>query len=448
MQFHSRPVPEHDDVPPADDGQLESLLKHRGPAGSDASAAYVVSVGPPGPAIQREARLAEILGLAEANGHTVAGHEQVVLTRPHPRTLLGPGTAAAVADRARDAGATLLVLDAPLSPSQTRNLEDLTGLSVSDREVVILGVFLRHASSRAARIQVQIAQLEYLRPRIRGLGLDMDQQSGAGTYGRGAGETASELLARQLDTRLVRLRRAFAKVERSDAQRRRRRDQASRLALVGYTNAGKTSLMNALSGSDLSARSRPFETLDTTTRALTRHGGGVLIADTVGFIRDLPHRLLASFSTTLAEAREADLLVVVVDLSDLEWPMHLQTTIEQLEAIGAGEVPRFVVFNKADAVDTVPELDPGGPFAVVSAHDEAAMDGLRTRLIEAARAACLVTETLWVPWAAEAVSKALYGTCRVLSSEADQDGLRLTFQGTPAAVARVLQLGEEAGCRR
>ena len=321
-------------------------------------------------------------------------------------------------------------------------------MSVSDREVVILGVFLRHASSRAARIQVQIAQLEYLRPRIRGLGLDMDQQAGGGNYGRGAGETASELLARQIDDRLVRLRRAFAKVERSEAQRRKRRSQASRLALVGYTNAGKTSLMNALSGSTLSARSRPFETLDTTTRALTRHGGEVLIADTVGFIRDLPARLLASFSTTLAEAREADLLVVVVDLSDPEWPMHLQTTTEQLDAIEAGDLPRFVVFNKADAVSQVPELDPGVPFAVVSAHDSAAVDALRNRLIEAVRSEKLVTETVWVPWAAEAVSKALYGTCRVLESEADDAGLQVTFQGTPAAVARVLQLAEEAGCHR
>ena len=126
MQFHSRPVPEHDDVPLADDGQLESLLTRHDPANAEASAAYVVSVGPPGPPIQRQARLAEILGLAQANGHVVAGYESLVLARPHPRTHLGPGTAAEVAERAREAGATLLVFDAPLSPSQTRNLEDLT----------------------------------------------------------------------------------------------------------------------------------------------------------------------------------------------------------------------------------------------------------------------------------------------------------------------------------
>lgn len=448
MQFHSLPVPEHDEVPLADDGQLESLLDKREVPDHADSLAYVVSVGPPATEIQREARLAEILGLAEANGHAVVGHEMLVLARPHARTHLGPGIAAEVAERARAVGATLLVLDAPLSPSQTRNLEDLTGLAVSDREVVILGVFLRHASSRAARIQVQIAQLEYLRPRIRGLGLDMDQQAGGGNYGRGAGETASELLARQIDDRLVRLKRAFAKVERSEAQRRKHRHGTSRIALVGYTNAGKTSLMNALSGSELSARSRPFETLDTTTRALTRHGGEVLIADTVGFIRDLPPRLLASFSTTLAEAREADLLALVVDLSDPEWPMHLETTTAQLDAIGAGELPRFVVFNKADRVETRPELEVEGPHAVVSAHDATSVDALRERLVAAAREEKLVTETLWVPWAAQRVSQALYASCRVLDTQADDDGLTLTFQGPPAAVARVLQLGEEAGCRR
>ena len=448
MQFRSRPVPEHGEGPLADDGQLESLLSQSELPSDEASAAYVVSVGPPASEVQAQARLAEILGLAEANGHAVIGHERLTLPRPHPRTHLGPGTATDVAERARALGATLLILDAPLSPSQTRNLEDLTGLSVSDREVVILGVFLRHASSRAARIQVQIAQLEYLRPRIRGLGLDMDQQSGAGNYGRGAGETASELLARQIDERLVQLRRSFAKVERSEAQRRKHRQGASRVALVGYTNAGKTSLMNALSGSTLSARARPFETLDTTTRALTRHGGEVLLADTVGFIRDLPPRLVASFSTTLAEAREADLLVVVVDLSDPEWPMHLETTAKQLDAIGAGELPRFVVFNKADAVRELPNLDPGYPFAVVSAHDAEAMEALRERLIQTVQAETQATATLWVPWAATAVSNALYATCRVLESHVDEDGTTLTFQGPPAAVARVLRLGEEAGCQR
>ncbi|MEN0063837.1 MAG: GTPase HflX [Myxococcota bacterium] len=451
MRFRSDPVPEHGDVSVPEDGQIEALLSEAPPElEPDAPAAtYVVSLGDWTSDVQRDAQLAEILGLVEANGHPIVGHESRVLKNPHRRTHVGPGVARALADRARAAGASLLVLDAPLSPSQTRNLEDIAGLSVSDREIVILGVFHRHARSKAARIQVEIARLQYLRPRIRGLGLDMDQQAGGGLYGRGAGETASELLARQIDDRLVRLRRAFSKLERAGAEHRKRREDTLRIALVGYTNAGKTSLMNALSGSELATRSRPFETLDTTTRCLTRHGGEVLLTDTVGFIRDLPKRLLASFSTTLSEAQEADLLAIVVDLSDPEWPLHLKTTEAQLDALGADGIARFTIFNKRDQVDVLPELDEGtvGPYRVVSSHDATDTDALRDALIETVRGARLVNATLHVPYAAAEVSTLIYSACRVVDSDADDEGMILTFQGSPGAVARVMARGEEAGCR-
>ena len=448
MQFRSDPVPEHDEAPRLPDEDLDSQIPQFAP--NTPAPSYVLSVGAWTSEVHRDAQMGEILGLVEALEHPVVGCESRFLKRPHPKTHIGTGVAREIADRARAAGATLLVLDAPLSPSQTRNLEDVTGLTVSDREIVILGVFQRHARTRAARIQVEIARLEYLRPRIRGLGLDMDQQAGGGMYGRGAGETASELLARQLDDRLVRLRRSFEKIERATAGRLAQRDQALRVALVGYTNAGKTSLMNALSGSELATRSRPFETLDTTTRALTRHGGEVLLTDTVGFIRDLPDRLRASFSTTLAEAREADLLVTVVDLSDPEWPLHLSVTQEQLEELGAHDVPQFIVFNKRDlAVSPIPNLDEaahGRPYRVVSSRDSADTAALREALIETVRADRLVTQTLRVPYQASEVTSLIYASSRVLDTQAFEDGLELTFQGSPAAVARVLAKAKEAGC--
>ena len=277
MQFTSTPVELHPDVQLPDDGRLEAITTRWTPSDGEA-ACFVVSAGP---SLDRAPQLAEITGLTEAHGSRVVGTAILRLDRPHPKTWFGAGQCERLAASAREVGATMLVVDAQLSPSQTRNLEDATGLHVADREVIILGVFLRNARSKRSRIQVEIAQLEFLRPRIRGLGLDMDQQAGGVMNGKGAGETASELLARQLDGRLVQLRRQAERLDRSATLRRQRSEGVPRIALVGYTNAGKTSLMNALTGSELSARARPFETLDTTTRALTRHGGDVLV-DGVG----------------------------------------------------------------------------------------------------------------------------------------------------------------------
>ncbi|MEO0605927.1 MAG: GTPase HflX, partial [Myxococcota bacterium] len=173
---------------------------------------------------------------------------------------------------------------------------------------------------------------------------------------------------------------------------------------------------------------------------------------TVGFIRDLPSRLLASFSTTLAEAREADLLALTVDLSDPEWPMHLRTTEAQLDAIGASELPRFLVFNKRDLVEgPLPDLDAAAEdraYRVVSSLDASDVDDLRDALVEAVRTAQQVTVVLHVPYAASEVSSMIYASCRVLDTEADDDGLVLSFQGSPAHVARILARAEEAGCQR
>lgn len=448
MKFHSEPLEGHGEVPLADDGRLEAVVERFTPTTPrDGVHAYVLSVGVWRSPIHREAQLAEILGLVDAHGDQVVGYESLALPKPNPRTLLGSGTCDAVAARAREHGATLLVVDAQLSPSQTRNLEEATGLAVSDREIVILGVFQKHARSRSARIQIEIARLQYLRPRIRGLGLDMDQQAG-GIGGRGAGETASELLARQLDDRLVKLERAARKLESAGALRRQGREGAERIALVGYTNAGKTSLMNALTGAELSARSRPFETLDTTSRALTRDGGDVLIGDTVGFIRDLPPRLLASFATTLAEAREASLLAVVVDVSDPEWPLHLQTTEVQLEAIGAGELPRVLVFNKADRGPAQPEAieaaAAGRPFQVLSSFDSEAVDRLRALLIGQARRDHVRT-TVVVPWAAGALTAEIHRSAVVLDTRSTDAGLQLTFEGSEAVVGRMRARVERFG---
>jgi GTP-binding protein HflX len=270
----------------------------------------------------------------------------------------------------------------------------------------------------------------------------MDQQVGGTTGGRGPGETASELLARKLDHRLEELKKAAKKLESSARTQRQQRDSCKRLVLVGYTNAGKTSLMNALSASELSARDRPFETLDTTSRCLTRHGGEVVLSDTVGFIRRLPDRLLASFESTLAEIVEASLLVVVVDASDYERELQLQTTLHLIERMGAKDVPRFYVFNKLDRLAAPPDREElarwsgGQPWVVLSSHDAVAVSELQQALIRAARRDEEAL-TLFVPYAASEVLGLIYGQCRVLSSEASEGGLSLRVQGPAAVMAKL-----------
>ncbi|MBX3171812.1 MAG: GTPase HflX [Candidatus Eremiobacteraeota bacterium] len=456
MRFYSMPVPEHEEVPLADDGEWERLVnewrtRSHAPQTQpeNGNTVYVLSVGRVSDPLIRQAQLNEITELVRAQGDTVAGHEIRMLTKPHPRTLLGKGTCREVAARARACGATMLVLDAELSPSQMRNLEDLAGMPVCDREGVILNVFLKHASTRRSRVQVEIARLEYLRPRIRGVGIDMDQQMGGVAGSRGPGETASELLARQLDGRLAELKKAQLKFQKSELQQRQGRGHCRRIALVGYTNAGKTSLMNALTAESLSARQRPFETLDTTSRSLSRHGQRVLLSDTVGFIRRLPERLLASFESTLAEIREASLLTLVVDVSDYEWQSHLEITRQMLERLGADSIDRFYVFNKADLLDEVPwallsKASQGHPFRLLSSQDPAAVKEFKEELLSIVRKA-LDTRTLFVPYSAAAIMARIYRDCRVLQSQPTARGLRLNLQ----AETRILkQLKEDLKCSK
>jgi GTPase len=449
IRFSSKAILEHAEVPLADDGHFEELVHswaERQPTqvatGAADSACYVVSVGVERDELVRNAQLSEITALVESQGSRVVGQEICYVSEPNPRTLLGKGTAQDLATRARSAGATMLVLDAELSPSQARNLEDTAGIAICDREAVILNVFLRHAKTRRAKIQVEIAQLEYLRPRIRGVGLDMDQQTGGMTKARGPGETASELLARKLDRRLLELQKALKKLQTSSRTQRQKRADCKTLSLIGYTNAGKTSLMNALTAAELSARDMPFETLDTTSRCLTRHGGEVLLSDTVGFIRRLPERLLASFESTLAEIVEASLLVLVVDVSDHERDLHLATTLEQLAKLGADEIPRFYVFAKADKLEgpadeaELERLSQGHPWALLSARDPQAVAQLQAALLRTVRLA-EQTVTRLVPYTAAAALSLIYANCRVQSSVAADEGLWLSFEGPRAVISQI-----------
>lgn len=437
MKFSSKPVEEHQEVPLADDGLWEEQLQYwteretNRSASPGAHRSYLISVALKGDTIS-DSRRDELVSLVAAQGDVVVGYEKVRLNCPDPRSLLRSGTASAIADRARELGADALIVDAKLSPSQARNLEDATGMSVRDREAVILRVFQKHIRTRKARIQVEIAHLEYLRPRIRGLGLEMDQQAGGIVGMRGAGETASELLARQLDRRLVVLRKAVVGIEQSATETRKRRGNCMRISLLGYTNAGKTTLMNALCGSKFSAADNPFETLDSTCRSLSRYGGEVLLSDTVGFIRDLPEGLFDSFQTTLAEVAESNLLAIVVDLSDPGADMHVQTTEGMLLALGAESISRYYIFSKLDRCSAIPilgdfqRMSRGNPYTVLDCSDTNAIVSLRENLLRTVRVNQPRIQ-LFVPYEATSAMRLVYAKARVITASSEEGGMHFTM---------------------
>jgi GTP-binding protein HflX len=329
----------------------------------------------------------------------------------------------------------VVVVDHEITPSQARNLERATGAEVLDRTGVIIEIFHRHARSREARLEVEIARLQYVAPRLRETGGSKERQRG-----RGAGEAAVELDRRKIRDRVAELREQIAAIQREQSQRRQGRQDQLRVALVGYTNAGKSSLMRALTGSQVLVEDKLFATLDTTVRALqpeTRPR--ILVSDTVGFIKKLPHDLVASFRSTLDEALEASLLLYVVDASDPTHEAQLQVTRDVLHEIGADAAPSLLVFNKSDRLDAARRdaLRRAHPHEVLlSAHDPDDVSALRQRIV-AFFEARMVEEDLVVPYSKQSLLAEIHANARVVSETYDEHGSRLRVRGLPAAIARL-----------
>ena len=339
----------------------------------------------------------------------------------------------------RGLGATrkpeFVIVDHELSPSQIRNLERATGAEVLDRTGVIVEIFHRHANSREAKLQVEMARLKYVAPRLR------ETAGGGGRQqGPGAGESTLDLDRRKIRDRLSELKDQLAALQRDSDQRRSARRDQLRVALVGYTNAGKSSLMRGLTGSQVLVEDKLFATLDTTVRALqpeTRPR--VLVSDTVGFIKQLPHDLVASFRSTLAEALEASLLLFVVDASDPTYEAQLEVSRSVLREIGADVVPSLLVLNKVDRVDPAGRaaLMEKHPDAILlSAHAPGDVRTLRDTIIAFFEAA-MVEDVLAVPYAKQGLIGEVYETTRVLSEDYDEAGRVLKVRGLPGAITRL-----------
>ncbi|MDP2822902.1 MAG: GTPase HflX [Sulfuritalea sp.] len=343
-----------------------------------------------------------------------------------------------------------IFVDHEISPSQARNLEKEVGCEVMDRTMVILEIFHRHATSRAARAQVEIARLGYMAPRLREAaklaGPQGRQRSGTG--GRGAGESHTELDKRKIRDHIAELQKEIAAMDverKTQRSRRQERQGLATVALVGYTNAGKSTLMRALTGSEVLVEDKLFATLDTTVRALQPESRPrVLVSDTVGFIKNLPHGLVASFKSTLEEALEASLLLHVIDASDPGFERQIAVTDKVLAEIGAQDVPRIRIFNKIDNVDIRGDaaaqtereaaLRAHYPDCIVmSARRAGDIALLREAIIEFFREG-LVEAELFLPWSAQQQRGQIFASCEVLEERAEEEGAFLRVRGEREAV--------------
>ena len=381
------------------------------------------------PAGEADELLGELKELVENLRITVVRSTLVNLRAPTPALLLGSGKAKELADQAKADGADVIVFDEHLSPAQQRNWEELAELPVIDREEVILEVFADRAHTREAVLQVALARMEYSLPRLTRAWTHLSRQRGKGSMG-GEGETQLEQ-----DRRLVRDRIAHLKVELAEVvkqrgvQRRRRlRVPIPTTAIVGYTNAGKSSLLNSLTGAHVLAEDKLFATLDPTTRSLVLRGNQkLLVTDTVGFIRRLPHGLVEAFKATLEEVVVADFLIHVIDVTNPNFEQHHATTLGVLAELGAADQTIITVFNKIDAADAAMlrrarQLVPDALF--VSAHTKAGLDTLEERCIELIAHTLGETELL-VPHNRYDVIARLHELGHIREQEHEDGGVRL-----------------------
>ena len=345
-----------------------------------------------------------------------------------------------------------VLIDHEISPSQARNLEKEVGCEVMDRTMVILEIFHRNARSRAARAQVEIARLGYMAPRMREAaklaGPQGRQRSGAG--GRGGGESHTELDRRKIRDRISELQQEIVAMDverKTQRARRQERQGLAVVALVGYTNAGKSTLMRALTGSEVLVANKLFATLDTTVRALYPESvPRVLVSDTVGFIKNLPHGLVASFKSTLEEALDASLLLHAIDASDPGFERQLEVTDEVLEEIGANIVPRIRIFNKIDFVgDAAAQAEREAALqarypdcVVMSARRPDEVAKLRQKIVTFFQQD-LVEAEIFLPWSEQQMRGEIYASCQVLEENSNDNGSLLKIRGEPNVVEKLTQ---------
>jgi GTP-binding protein HflX len=393
--------------------------------------------------------LTELGELLRTAGVAVVGELVQRREHPHPNSYLGPGKLAELAELAARLDANVIACDDELSPRQERTLESELGIAVVDRTEIILDIFARNAGSAEGKLQVELAQLEYNLARMRGLWTHLERLGG-GVGTRGPGESQIETDRRLARDRIAALRRRLRDVHASRAVMRGERERAAlpEIALAGYTNAGKSTLLGALTGADVAAADRLFQTLDPTTRALEINGRTYLLSDTVGFIRKLPHQLIDAFAATLEETRRAALILHVVDAGapEDERAAMMRAVEDVLEEIGAGERPRLLVLNKADLLDErdrVPIANSHRDAVLVSGVSGEGLEELRERIDELFVRRRVVVELL-LPYAEGARLAELHELAGELEREERPEGVRVRALLEPADAARFARFAVRA----
>ncbi|ACD58313.1 GTP-binding protein [Xanthomonas oryzae pv. oryzae PXO99A] len=394
----------------------------------------------------------EFADLAKSAGATVAATLPARIDKPSPSTLIGSGKLEEVKAAAEATGADLVLVNHTLSPGQERNLEKYLERRVIDRTGLILDIFAQRARSHEGKLQVELAQLRHMATRLVRGWTHLERQRGGSIGLRGPGETQLETDRRLLQKRVEQLQQRLEKVEvqRTQMRRARMRSELPRIALVGYTNAGKSTLFNALTGAEAYVADQLFATLDPTVRRIALPGGSAILADTVGFVRDLPHELVAAFRSTLSEARDADLLLHIVDAADPLREERILQVDEVLQAVGAGDLPQLLVFNKIDKIDGAEVRhdaqdgipDPARRERVwVSARDGRGLEELQHALGQRLDL-CHLTGQLRLPPSAGRLRSRLHQLEVVRNEQSDEEGWLLDVD-LPMVEAERLAAGED-----
>ena len=397
-----------------------------------------------------EEHLDELSLLAQTAGAEVVGRYIQRRDRINPTYFIGKGKAQQIVQQSQELDVQLIIFDDELSPSQIRNFLKISdSIKVIDRTGLILDIFQRHAQTRESKTQVELAHLQYLLPRLTRLWTHLERQMGGIGTRAGAGETQIEVDRRIIRDRIAKLRKDLKKIDKERETQSKRRKEMFRVALVGYTNAGKSTLLNALTGADVFVQDQLFATLDTTIRTLkVNDHHRLLLSDSVGFIRKLPHTLVASFRSTLMEVLEADLLLLMLDGSSYLLDEQLQTVREVLNEIGARDKEAMLVINKIDLIED-PEILQGlkarFPEAVfISALNHLRLDALQEAMVEEMEKSYRTAQVVFDPGLGKEIAT-VFQEVEVLDTSYEDDGVHLTIRGERVTVERLKALANRNG---
>jgi len=400
--------------------------------------------------VQIEEQLEELKFLADTAGADIIGKFTQNRSRPDPATFIGKGKAETIINQASELDCNLIIFNDDISPTQIKNLQKIAGetTKVIDRTGLILDIFTKHAKTKEAKTQVQLAQLEYFLPRLTRIWTHLERQMGGIGTRAGAGETQIEIDRRLIRHQIAKLKRELTAIEKQRKVQNHRRVNAFRIALVGYTNAGKSTLMNALTDADVLVQDQLFATLDTTTRKLENIEVGipVLLSDTVGFIRNLPHNLIASFRSTLGEIRDVDLLLKVFDASSGNIHEHIDTVEEVLKEMDMPNKTNIIVLNKIDAI-TDPQQLSGlktrfKEASFISSLKNIGLKELSDR-IEKTITSEFQKDVFHLSFKQTKLLDTIYTLTRVLKKKSDYNGIRLEVEGNRESLDKIRQIIEK-----